>query len=229
MAYLAVAVFLFLVGLAGLIAKGLHRLVIGMSDPGAHLEPIELEEGTPEFEAAMALDVWAESTGYGWNGAWVTRIPGVPPGSVCAWGDERGTCVALYRLSKHATTIDIVTNLDAQRRVALTTSSTKGASLFPKRSGVFRQMFPGATVEELAAAHAEALDYLSARLRVRPVPYDGDFDRYFMESLRTQMDHVRGHVLWPIRGVWWVLRRHRFDGVSVEDRYPDIMPTDVQD
>ena len=219
-----------LIGLAlvGLIALVLHRSVSAMLSPEARLDPIELEEGTPEYDAVMSLDVWAEANGYGWVGAYVTHFPGMPQSFLATWDDDRGTCVVLYRMNE-TTAIDIVSRLDLQRPFALTTSNAAGASTLPKRPGAYQQIFPDATPDELGARHAESLEFLCARLRLRPVQPKRAFDVEFLEAIQGQMRYVRSHALWPLRGVLWYLKRKKFDGISVSERYPNLGPADLPD
>ncbi len=97
---------------------------------------------------------------------------------------------------------DFVSLLEGERG-GLTTSASRRAGTLPGDAGSFRQCLVGATLEQLFAAHREAVAWLRTRgVRCRPVSaasFAGDFTRALGRQRTVFMSNPIGNA---VRAIW---------------------------
>lgn len=164
---------------------------------------------------------WAQEHGFESYSSYMLRAPGAvvymamwrhaaQPIFLCVYFTQQPTRKVVY---------DLVTVLDEQRHLGLTSTSSPDGLLFPATPGTFRQGFAEVSLDVLWQWHTEAEVFLFQQLNLEPRPLQADPFRILCDSIRRQMRHIRSHSLWPLRGPWWYFTRKRRQNRSVEEQF----------
>jgi hypothetical protein len=199
---------------------------IGMSSEKTHLERADLSLDSDEMAFVADLHGWAESSGFEWIDAYWGRFPMNCSPFISAWKDQAGTFMTCYRIGT-IEMIDFFTILDEDRVVSLTTGNPVSGIPHPLMPGAMMQSFPRMSAESLHAKHLEALDFVNSQFGLHPISHPVPFEDCFLGWLRRLMRFVRSHSFWPIRSIWWYLRRKKYQGIPVSERYAEYTLSDL--
>lgn len=169
-----------------------------------------------EFEVARGREAWASHHGFGWLGGFSLEQP--VPMFLAVWSRPDATAYFVEYLHSKGRHQEFVTVLS--RDEGVTTANTRDAGLFPPRPGSFVEVFDGAELDELLRRHLESVAFVQRRLTPSTEVAPVEFRALMVEAVTRQMDHIRSHALWPLRGpFWFFIRRSRMNGRPVADLY----------
>ena len=180
--------------------------------PRATLKPMQPDDAEAERRMGeAALDqTWLSEQSFQWENAYhfhsfIGKV------TVRAWRQpESATFLCQYVFQGGKTTTDIVSIFSLDKRVGLTTGSTRDAQFMPHRPGIFVQSFSGVDTATLWQRHTESEVVVADVTGVNPEPVNRSFDELLLDAIRDQMEYVRSLPLWPLRApYWYYIKRFR--------------------
>jgi len=103
----------------------------------------------------------------------------------------------------------------------LETSNSGSSGMFPARSKVYKQSYPGVTPEELWQRHLEGEAYLMQKFSIAWRPLNQPYEQVLTNSLRMTMNYVRSIPFYPFRALYWFfVTRYAVRNKSVQQQFP---------
>lgn len=211
--------------------KGIYDFNAGQKSPNGGLVRVEGELEEAAEQAIAVVNDWALMRGFLSIGSFEARFPDNPEILMSVWEDPDGTFLSHYYLDNekfgNINCYDFVSILRLDSRVSLSSSNSTDGSLTPSRSGVMKQVFPSVDIDHLYANHNQGLVFLENAIKLKPVQLEEPISEFITQSVRDDASFVSSHFLWKIRIFIWYIRRKRYDGIPVWDRFANIRPEDM--
>jgi len=201
-----------------LLTPSVMLVIAAYQMPRAKLEPMgEADSETQRRAGENEIGApWLREHHFHWENAYhfhsfIGKV------TIRAWRQpESATFLCQYVFQGGKTTTDIVSIFSNEKRVGLTTGSTRDAQFMPHRPGICVQSFSGAPVATLWRRHTEAEVVVADVTGVSPEPVNKTFDELLLDAIRDQMQYVRSLPLWPLRApYWYYIKRFRLHGKPV--------------
>ena len=168
------------------------------------------------------INVWAESQGMQWVGAYRIRVPRWAKVTLSVWSDGRGTFVILGGQGGRAD-LQFETYIEGVPFMYLNTKEFQLGIQLPHAPEQVCQVVRGkGDVNVLWATHLDGLSYIHEMTGLMAEPASEPIDALLLRSLRRQSEHIRSHALWPLRLVVSSFATSRTHIKPLRQQRPDL-------
>lgn len=196
----------FLLSFWSIINYNYYKSVGLLSEPQRLLEEVETIDEKFFLTEQKEFSEWCNDNGFEHNKNFLFHGVINGPALRCsAWWSKATKTWALIYISDKKTNIDFYTNFD--KKISLTTASSKDSLSLPKNPRAFIQAFRKLSNDQRFLLHNDAVNEIKQKHHVNLMNERQDLFLEITESILEQMAYIKKIPFWYLRGTYWFFVR----------------------